>query len=438
MMPAPRAFVLAALFSGYGSLLLPEPAHGRNYLFENISDLPGGPGAGRGAEINDGGDLAFINDGDVWFYDRSENSFLNVAALPGAPTNPFFVKLNDAGNMTIIETATSSTDLWFFEQAGQTFTNISSLPNFPASGNTQASFLWTAFDLNNNDKVSFHSGDNNFGDVYVYDHATGDIQKVTDQPGAPLRGRESEINDADQVLYMGFPSAYLYDPATATTTNINDLPGGPGPNVTNIDLNNRGDVALMSGSVAQYYEASSGAFLDLTTTAGWPPDILASSRSDLSDRGEITFWREGLFVFDDVTQRFTQLNGFAGGPPLGGAETRINSSGMIALRTSSDVYLAIPQPYGDYDNNSQVDAADLQTMASSFGGAAAIGTAADGDSNRQISGGDLLVWQRGFGVGNEAQAVSRAIPEPTAILLALLAGAGQSWLRQREKPSSTC
>lgn len=390
----------------------------RVYLFENISDLPLGPGGGRGAEINDSGDIAFLNDGAVWFYDRSEGSFLNVTALPGAPANPFFLKLNDSGNIAIMETPSTTRDYWFFEQATQTFTNVSALPNFP--GNSLTNFGGTAFDLNDNDKMSFHSGDNNVGDIYVYEKSTDSFEKITGRPGAPFRGRENEINNLDQVLYMGFPSTYLFDPATSKTTNINTLPGGPGSTITNLDLNDLGDVALMGGTVAQFYNATTNAFLDVTAAPGWVPEIGVSSRSDLSNSGEITFWREGLFVFDTGTQRFSQLNDFPGGPPLGGLETDLNSSGQIVLSTSSDIYLATPRPFGDYDNDGVVDGNDLLGFESTFGETVAIGTAADGDSNRQIDGGDFLVWQRNLGSGVEASSSAGAvIPEPASCVLLL-------------------
>ena len=400
-------------------------ANARNYLFENISDLPAGPGGGRGAEVNDNGDIAFLNNGAVWFYDRSENSFLNVTALPGAPANPFFVKLNNNGNIAIIETPTTTRDVWLFEQDTQMFTNISTQPNFPATGNSGANFLGTIFDLNDNNKVSFHSGDNNFGDIYVYDHAASSFAKITDMAGSPMRGRENEINNLNQVLYSGFPSTYLFDPATSTTTNINELPGGPGPAITNLDLNDSGDVALISASVAQLYDALNGTFLDLAAAPGWPPDIIASSRSDLSNSGEITFWREGLFVFDSNVNRFSQLNDFPGGPPLGGTETNLNSSGQIVLNTGSDVYLATPRPYGDYENDGEVDAGDLVLFEVPFGDSVAIGTAADGDSNRVVSGGDLLVWQRTFGQGvSLLSGELSTVPEPSfaVLLITILPG----------------
>ena len=116
----------------------------------------------------------------------------------------------------------------------------------------------------------------------------------------------------------------------------------------------------------------------MAAAPGWPPDITSSSRSDLSNSGEITFWREGLLVFDSNEGRFSQLNDFPGGPPPGGTETNLNSSGEIVLNTGTDVYLATPRPYGDYDNDGDVDADDLARFETTYGDSVAIGTAADG------------------------------------------------------------
>ncbi len=396
------------------------PVVARVYFFENITDLPQGPGGGRGAEVNDNGDIAFLDDGAVWFYDRSEGSFLNVTDLPGAPENSFFLKLNNSGNIAIMETPTSTRDYWFFEQSTQTFTNISSLPDFP--GNSLAHSAGTLFDLNDNNKMSFQSGDNNLGDVYVYDYAAASFERITGKPGGTFRGRENEINNLDQVLYAGFPHSYLYDPATGTTTNINTLPGGPGVALTNRDLNDLGDVALVSSVVAQFYDAATGAFLDVTAAPGWIPDVFASSGSDLSNSGEISFWRNGLFVFDIDTQRFSQLDGFPGAPQLGGRNINFNSSGQIVWSTGLDVYLATPRPPGDYNNDGLVDGNDLQQFESTYGDTVAIGTAADGNSSRQIDGSDFLVWQRNVGSSaGDSTITNQMVPEPTSFLLAWLA-----------------
>lgn len=62
-------------------------------------------GYGRSAEINDDGDVAFLNGETVWSYDPAANSFLDVTSLPGAPTNPLFVKLNNNGDIAIFNTS---------------------------------------------------------------------------------------------------------------------------------------------------------------------------------------------------------------------------------------------------------------------------------------------------------------------------------------------
>jgi hypothetical protein len=390
-------------------------ATARNYLFENITDLPAGPGGGRSAEINDVGDIAFLNDETVWFYDRSANSFLDVTSLPGAPSNPFFIKLNNNGDLAIVETPATSRDLWLFERETQSFTNISALPNYP--GDSFASLPLTAFDLNDANQISFHSGDNNFGDVYVYDHPSGDFDRVTDMPGGPLHGRENEINNAGQVLYMGFPSTYLYNPALGTTTNINTLPGGPGPALTNLDLNDHGDVALMSANVAQLYDAETGTFLDVAATPGWPPDVTASSRSDLGNSGDVTFWREGLYVFDSTMSRFTKLNGIPGGPPAGGTETDLNSSGQIALTAGDDVWLATPRPYGDHDNDGNVDGHDFLAWQR-------------GESPDPLSSIDLADWRANFGAPFPAAASSAAVPEPATTAILIIAAAARCCRRR--------
>jgi hypothetical protein len=390
----------------------------RNYLFENVSELPGGPGGGRSAEINDDGDVAFLDDETVWFYDRSANSFLDVTSLPGAPANPFFVKLNNNGDIAIVETPSTSRDLWLFERGTQAFTNVSALSSYP--GDSFASFPLTAFDLNDNNQISFHSGDNNFGDVYVYDHAAGDFDRVTGMPGGPLHGRENEINNAGQVAYMGFPSTYLYDPTLGTTTNINTLPGGPGPAITNLDLNDHGDVALMSANVAQLYDAGTRTFLDIAAQPGWPPNILASSRSDLGNSGDVTFWREGLYVFDSTTSRFTKLDGTPGGPPAGGTETDLNSAGQIVLSSGDDVWLATPRPYGDHDNDGDVDGGDFLAWQR-------------GQSPDPLSAIDLADWKANFGAGSPAIAGSTAMPEPSAAVLLVIAGIGSRWRRRTSR-----
>ena len=254
-------------------------------------------------------------------------------------------------------------DLWLFEADTQTFTNVSALPDFP--GNSQANGIRKVFDLNDANEMSFHSGDLNLGDIYVYDHAVGTFQKVTDQPGEPWRARENAINNLSQVSYMGFPDIYLYDLDTGTTTNITDLPGGPGTGSGYHLLNDRGDLAIVSPSEVVYYEAATGDFLYLSTLPGYPPGSSSSDANDLSDRGEITFWRTDLYYFDPVDQSFTKLND-QGSVPAGGMESSINAAGLIALAAGyasvEDIFLAVPLPRGDGDGDGDVDLEDYEAF----------------------------------------------------------------------------
>ena len=67
----------------------------------------------------------------------------------------------------------------------------------------------------------------------------------------------------------------------------------------------------------------------------------------------------------------------------------------------------------DFDNDGDVDGADLTKWEMDFGGP---GSDADGDGDSD--GSDFLIWQQQFGSGVGPVAASQAVPEPsTAILL---------------------
>jgi hypothetical protein len=183
-------------------------------------------------------------------------------------------------------------------------------------------------------------------------------------------------------------------------------------------LNDHGDVALMSANVAQLYDASSGTFLDIAATPGWPPNISSSSRSDLGNSGDVTFWREGLYVFDSTTSRFTKLDGVPGGPPPGGTETDLNSAGQIVLTAGDDIWLATPRPYGDHDNDGDVDGHDFLTWQR-------------GESPDPLSSIDLADWRTNFGAPFPAAATSTAVPEPATAAILITATAACRCRRRR-------
>ena len=365
------AFSRLAIASSLAILALAVgPAGGlaRDFTFDNITDAPGGPGQGNAPDINAHGDVAFYRGTSVYFYDLSQDTCLNVTALPGAPATAWFPKLNNLGNIVMMDA--SNRDLWFFEAATQNFTNISALPGYP--GNSQAHGMQIIFGLNDANQVSFHSGDNNWGRVYVYTRATGAFEEITGKPGGYWYGRQNAINNAGQVAYMGFPSLYVYDLNTGVTTNISTLPGGPGGLGDNFAFNDRGDAAIFRPDQITYYDASSGAFLYLASLPGFPAGAAATYGNDLSNRGEITFWRTDLYYFNPVDQSFTRLNN-QGPMPVGGTEISINSRGRIALAagliSSEDIYIATASPQSDFDADGDVDLHDFSMFQPCFAGA---------------------------------------------------------------------
>jgi len=252
-----------------------------------------------------------------------------------------YPKLNNLGSIAFFETSTK--DVWLFESAGQAFTNLSDLPGYP--GASPAFDLKAVLALNNDNQISFHSGDRNSGDVYVYDHVAASFLNVSDQAGAPGRARENAINNAGQVCYMGFPDLYVYDMGTGTTTNITDLPGGPGTGLGSLVFNDGGDIAIFKLLTAIFFDSESATFLDLSTLPGFPPGAASTSTNDISNRGELTFWRDGIYYFEPISQTFTRLNG-QGSVPGHGTAASINEASEIALAPgplgAEDIFLAIP------------------------------------------------------------------------------------------------
>ncbi len=323
------------------SALSTSPAVAQVFKYENITELPGGPGSGNYPSINSLGDVAFFHDYVVYLYDRKQESFLNINSLPGAPPRGWFPKLNNLGNVLFADT--DSDDIWLYEAAGQTLTNISSLAGYP--GNSQAHDIKATIDLNDANQVSFHSGDLNFGDVFVYDHTTGDFLNVTDQSGGTGRGRDTAINNMGQVAYSGFPDIYVYDMGSGTTTNITDLPGGPGTGLGAFSFNDMGDIAIFRPETLIYYKAFTRTFVNISALPGFPAGASSSSANDISNRGEITFWRDAIYYFDPVRQTFTRLNG-QGSVPSGGLGSSINENGEIAMGAGNagveDIFIATP------------------------------------------------------------------------------------------------
>ena len=390
------SFLVVSLFAVHTDL-----AQGKEFEFVDITSFPGSPGQGRNPSINDSGDVAFYDNDAVYFYDRSEGIIINITTLPGAPTTGRYPKLNNLGDILFWETQTRYN--WFYDSDSQSFTNISTSTGAPEI--SQAYSPWNCYGLNDGKKVSFHSGDHNFGDIYVYDHMSAAFQKVTDQPGFPTHGRENRINNLDQVVYMGFPDAYVYDLVSGVTTNITDLPGGPGTMVGSyLDFNDNGDLLMISVSEITFYDAATSTFKYLSGLPGFPSGSAAGSYNSLSNRGEITFWRDSLYYYDPFDDSFTLLNG-QGEVPAGGMQTSINDVGLIALAAGyssvEELFLAIPVLRGDVDGDSDVDLNDYESFADCMtgpqnGSVVGICNAFDFEPDHDVDLADFAVFQANY------------------------------------------
>ncbi|MEN1680498.1 MAG: hypothetical protein AAGJ46_12970 [Planctomycetota bacterium] len=82
---------------------------------------------------------------------------------------------------------------------------------------------------------------------------------------------------------------------------------------------------------------------------------------------------------------------------------------------------------GDYNDDGQVDAADYTVWRDELG-QVGFGLAADGDASGTVGPEDYQVWLRDFGRSN-ALAAAAAVPEPAAVIVALMALAAYRPLR---------
>jgi autotransporter-associated beta strand protein len=76
---------------------------------------------------------------------------------------------------------------------------------------------------------------------------------------------------------------------------------------------------------------------------------------------------------------------------------------------------------GDYNGDGIVSVADYQMWRSLQGSPVTAGTKADGNGNGIIDGGDYITWRKLMSIAGGTSISGAAIPEPTAIVLAVLA-----------------
>ena len=72
---------------------------------------------------------------------------------------------------------------------------------------------------------------------------------------------------------------------------------------------------------------------------------------------------------------------------------------------------------GDFDEDGEVDAADLAQWRGDFG----LNALSDADNDGDSDGADFLAWQRQLGSGPPVTAASTLVPEPATVALLALA-----------------
>ena len=316
-------------------LLTAASAAAATFSYVNVTDQAGGPGQGFLPTINRWGDVAFMKDNDIYVYRRQGSRFINLMNLAGAPTGGWHPRLNDSGDVAFIDP--NDRHVWLFDAATSGFSDLATLPNFP--GTSDLHDLYGAFDMNNGGKLALHSGDLNFGDIFLYDPADSSFSKITDLPGAATRGRDCRINNADQVAYSGGADIFIYSLSDGTSRNITDLPGGPGTGLPAAILNDAGDIAISSGNELVRFTAADETFWYLSTLPDFPVSIGSVDRNSLGTSGAISFWADEIYYFDPGDSTFTQLTN-QGIVPFSGHASKMNDNHLIAFEAGGDIWLA--------------------------------------------------------------------------------------------------
>lgn len=220
------------------------------------------------------------------------------------------------------------------------------------------------------------------------------VFEYTDGAGALTRGVVNYIGDPNNLLLT-------VDPATGQAQLKNTSPF-----TVSID---QYSIHSVAGSLA----VSGWSSLDDQNSAGgdWgEANPTANRLSELKQTGGTTLTPGTAF---DLGRLFT----------TGGAQDlqlEFLFTGESNLRAGVVAYGAIPPTSlpGDFDDNGQVNGADLARWAGDFG----INGQSDADNDGDTDGADFLAWQRNFGTGAGSSPAGAPIPEPASLALAAAVG----------------
>jgi hypothetical protein len=194
-------------------------------------------------------------------------------------------------------------------------------------------------------------------------------------------------------------------------------------------------------AVSHTPSAFSGFVLDFT---GNPVDYVAWQDIDTTSNNSLL----SIFFEDGSTQNFhpdATLTTQDSAEFLGFYRNDHPRIAEIVFRLSGDTYGIdnieygrLPQPSADFNGDSLVDGGDLAVWQAGFGsGEAAVQrldvgrdeVGGDADTDGDVDGSDFLVWQQQLDVG--VISLGAAIPEPSALMLLLVGVAGLSRFMRR-------
>ncbi len=183
---------------------------------------------------------------------------------------------------------------------------------------------------------------------------------------------------------------------------------------------------------------TTGTDFQQTATGTWEVDLMGTGINDF-DRMNLTGLTQLAGTLDlsllapyvpSLGDPLMNILSASGG--LGGTEfdTVLQPTGMPAGLEFAVNYLAtivqlevvsIPMFAADFDEDGDVDAADLVKWETGFGtSGTAVHMDGDADGDDDVDGSDFLTWQRQFGSGVPTLASSQAVPEPATLYMLLL------------------
>lgn len=164
-------------------------------------------------------------------------------------------------------------------------------------------------------------------------------------------------------------------------------------------------------------------FSEAPTPEGPWADAIKVVTHDRGASGDYTFYNPTSHpFFDQERGRFiyfegTYANTFSGN----NSPTPVYDYNQMMYRLDLATVPALTRSGGDFDDDGDVDGADLLVWQQSLGTAVASGTGADADGNGRVESFDLAPWKRRFGRSAAGGSPSAAVPEPARAMLAMIA-----------------